>query len=1017
MSCQLNDSQIQSWLDGDSDESPHLADCPECQQRMLSMQKLRSRLVPPPSPLGRDFARRTAQHVLRVSDVIKPNKPAATGWWSRLRDNPLCHVVQRERARRMFRLPGLAAILLLYLVPGGFVFQSGDADASWAYFGMVRIGLTLLVPLFLLSLEWTSLSALVRGRCLEEMLQTGLEPALVSDTLALSGVRSLLPALLMVGLALLPVHPQSLLVWPPLTLVAFSAAGYLSQAHLLGLHWPRWLSFLGASAVAGSLAAPAPWNLVSATVLTGLGLAARRQSVSSLELQQQGRLPAPRRNRGSAWQIWLARRLPDLALLQRELRRRNLLITPSILAGNLGVCLAAYTAFGKNAYSWPLLAGVAGLLAAFSLVQREKDGGAYEVLLHSGLRPQDFWASAVWIAGLQFLPACLAGVTFTFVQFSTVSWVSAAAAALGTLLSLFVSLRAGAVIGATIGVASQNSRQASTRCVQEAAVLSLLSLMLLGLVPPLVGAGSPLSMFLETLGLSLSDAMDGVSILPVMLALHLRARSLAGPSFGFNPWTYSLALLAPVCIWVQIVLANFYPNANSQANSCTGMALLIGLVWAWWAAPLASNPGKQRWMLLSLSYTAALLLGIPVSMWALAYLGSFRAEVLPVGLSQLDNLQLVTVVVTAAWLIYLLGRRLTWKSESGQDLHRRTFWAGGISLAVVGCFAQGMLSLARSPRPHAAEFAAFLARHDTPAERRGSTPLDRILKTAKIYDTWGAEHWRLSERLELYAFAPYETRFQELLGPLLVDPGLQKDRMNALWVLYLQADQALYRHQPELYLELLKKMTVLAVRSETTHPDSTRVVCPRLRSQVFLAARSQAWTPSQLDRLDRLQASLPDGPSQLRAARDQSAANHYMILRKNRWEDFQDFQSSSITRFFMRHQADIFLDSYLAGRMGQTGQSLAQSHLFQVTRWQAEGTAGRQILIECDRLAIDLERWKLEHEGKYPAIWTEARKGIRLAYQPTGDSYYLKVWIARIEGPPAILTSQGPEFRLSSPYY
>ena len=82
MSCQLNDSQIQSWLDGDSDESQHLADCPECQQRMLSMQKLRSRLVPPPSPLGRDFARRTAQHVLRVSDVIKPNKPAATGWWS-----------------------------------------------------------------------------------------------------------------------------------------------------------------------------------------------------------------------------------------------------------------------------------------------------------------------------------------------------------------------------------------------------------------------------------------------------------------------------------------------------------------------------------------------------------------------------------------------------------------------------------------------------------------------------------------------------------------------------------------------------------------------------------------------------------------------------------------------------------------------------------------------------------------------------------------------------------------------
>lgn len=1018
MSCQLNDSQIQSWLDGDSDESEHVSQCSECQQRLLSVQKLRSRLSPPPSPLGRDFARRTAQHVLRVSDVVKPQKPL-TSWWSRLRDNPLLHVVQRERARRMLRMPGLAAILLLYLLPGGFVFQYGDIDARWAYFGMVQVGLTVLIPLFLLSLEWTSLSALVRGRCLEEMLQTGLEPAVVSDTLALSGLRSLLPALLMTGVALLPVHPQTLLVWLPMTALAFSAAGYLSQAHLVGRGWPRWLSFLGAAAVAGSLGAPAPWNFLSATILAGLGYSARRQSVESLELQQQGRLPAPRRQRGSTWQAWLARRLPDLALLQRELRRRNL-FTPAILASNVGVCIAAYTAFGKSAFSWPMLAGVAGLLAAFSLVQREKDGGAYEVLLHSGLRPRDFWTSAVWLAALQCLPACLAGVLFASYQAWSVSWFSAAAFALGTGLSLYVSLHAGAIIGACIGVASQNSRQASTRCVQEAAILGLLSLLMLGLVPPLVGSGSPLSMFLESIGLTLSDALDGISILPVMLALHLRARSLNGSGFGFNPWTFSLALLVPVCLWLQISTSSFFQDATNEANTCTGVALLLGLVWAWWATPLATNPGRNRWILLSLSYATTLLLGIPLSMWSVAILGRFRSESLPVGLGQLDSLPMVALMAAAAWLIYLLGMRFQWKAEASHNLGRRTLWAGGLALALVTCFIQGMLSLARTPRPHAPQFASFLAENLIPPTPRGPSEIRMLLSKAKVGENWGylAGSYHLQKPSSLRDIAPYQGRLQELVGQLLASPthGSPQDRFDAVHILEMQAEQALYDHQPSHFLAILEKMVSLCQQVVTIRPDSSRRLCSRIRLQVFLAVRSQVWTPSQLDRLDQLQAALPDGPRQMRAGRDLAAAQHYLLLLSNQSYYFPTHDNSPITRFFLRQQAEIFLENYLAGRMGTTGVSLAQSHLYQVTLWQMEEAADQTMLIACDRLVIDLERWKLKH-GSYPATWTQTRKGIRLAYQPKADSYYLKAWMPRIERRPIILTSPGPEVRLTAPYY
>ena len=997
MNCQLNDSQIQSWLDGESDESQHLSECPECQQRLLSIQKLRSRMSPPPSPLGRDFARRTAQHVLRVSDVVKPHKPPSGGWLSKLRDNPLTHVVQRERARRFLKLPSLAVILLLYMLPGGYVFQSGEADAIWAYFGMVQIGLTLLLPLFLLSLEWTTLTSLVRGRCLEEMLQTGLEPRLVSDTLALSGLRSLVPALLMIGVALVPVHPQSLLLWLPLTTLAFSAAGYLYQAHLLGFRWPRWLSFLGAGAVAGSLAAPTPWNAVSATVLAGLGYAARRHSIASLTLQQQGRTPAPRRQRGSAWQIWLARRLPDLALLQREMRRRNL-FTLSILAGNAGVCLASYTAFGGGAFGWPLLAGMAGLLAAFSLVQREKDSGSYEVLLHSGLRPADFWASAVWIAGLQTLPACLFGAGCSAYRLWNISPLSAAAAALGTGISLFVSLRAGAVIGASIGVSYQNTRQASTRCIQEAALLCVLSITVLGLVAPLVGEGSPLAATLEMIGLSLADALDGVAILPVMLALHLRARALAGSGFGFNPWTYSLALLVPLCLWLQIVNVQFYRYVDRSANSCTGLAILIGLVWAWWASPLARSGGKRRWALLSLSYALTLLVGLPVTAWSLVLVNNDSSRSIAVSLNDVDSTSTLLLVALVAWLVYLLAQRFSWPTPAAIDLRRRSLWAGGAALAVTTIFALGLGRLASAPRPHQAEFDAFLAKNTYPREARSE--MQRLVTSIS------------GEGSQLKNPVRDEAKFQSLLSGLLADAaqGTCRDRLDAFWVLSPRAVDALNQHQSTRALELLEQMGLLCRQIETVRPGLSWRLCRQIRVRLMVAVRTQVLTASQLDRLDQLQAHLPDGPAEIRASLDQEAARHYERLLYDRYANYD--RQNAVTRFVSQNQAELFLNGYLDGN-----KEMISGIPYPFSSYQEEGiNTERKLLASGNRAVIDIERWKLEH-GKYPAVWTHQPKAAHLAYQPTGDGYYLKIWAARAERSPLVLMLQGSHYNLNGSYY
>lgn len=1016
MSCTLNDSQIQSWLDGDTDESLHLSECPECQQRMLSMQKLRSRLTPPPSPLGRDFARRTAQHIVRVTEATRPHKPSG-GWWNKLRDNPLVHVVQRERSRRLLRLPGLAAILLLYLLPGGFVFQYGEADANWAYFGMVQVGLTLLLPLFLLSLEWTTLSTLVRGRCLEEMLQAGLEPVLVSDTLALCGLRSLLPALFMIGIALLPMHPQSLLVWLPMTAIAFSAAGYLSQAHLLGLRWPRWLSFLGAAAVGGSLAAPGPWNVVSASLLAVLGLAARRQSITSLELQQQGRLPSTVRHaRGGAWQLWLARRLPDLALLQRELRRRNLL-TPSILVGNLGVCVAAYTAFGSGAFSWPLLAGTAGLLAAFSLVQREKDGGAYEVLHHSGIRPADYWASGVWIAGLQFLPAGLAAVVFTFHKLWDFSPFSACAAALGTAISLFVSLRAGAVIGASIAVDAQNPRQASTRCIQEVAILCFCSLLLLGLVAPIFGQGSPLALLLRALGMQITDALDGIAILPVMLALHLRARLLSGRGAGFNPWTYSLAALVPLCLWFQMASSLYYRYNNTEANSCTGLALLVGLIWAWWAAPLAQKPGKARWVFLAASYTVILLLGAPALSWSFSLMGSIQYNYLPIGISEIDWMQTSAIVAACAWLIYLLGKRMAWSAPPALHFGRRSLWSGSLAIGVLAWLTLGIASYATAPRPHSGEFASFLAANSYPID---STPsqMRRLLRQANIY----APAYR---NLNLMLSAPYELRgmkgreqsFEDLLQPLLQDPssGTLRDREGAASALCLQADLALYSRQPQRYLDRFEKLTRLSIQADQRRTGSMVALCRSLRTQLLLALRTQSWSLKELKQLDRLQASLPDGPTQLQAGRDQSAAGHYRDMLSQRSEMYLPLNHDPVANFFMKHQAEAYLNSYLSDRSGLT-TSRSRNFLFWVSRWRDGSAPEREFLRAANRLVIDIESYRQVH-GSYPESWSRHPKGIRLAYQRLGPSYYLKLWMPQADSYPIILSTRGEEWKINRGEY
>lgn len=1014
MSCQLNELEIQSWLDGDTDQTQHLSECTDCQHRMQAVQKLRSRLTPPPSPLGRDFARRTAQHVLRVTDVVKTQKPP-TSWWGRLRDNPLVHIVQRERNRRMLRLPNLAALLLLYLIPAGYCFQYGDVDARWAYFGMLQLGLTVLVPLFLLSLEWVTLSALVRGRCLEEVLQTGLEPVLVSDTLALQGLRSLIPALLVTAVALLPVHPQGLLQWLPMTLLAFSASGYLSQAHLLALKWPRWLTFVGVGAVAGSLGAPAPWNLVSALALGLLGYAARRQSVASLELQQQGRLPARILKRPSGSQQWLARRLPDLALLQRELRRRNLL-TPSILVGNLGILAASYTMFGRNAYFWPFFAAASALLASFSLVNREKEAGAYEVLVHSGLKFPDWWASAAWIAGLQLAPACLAAGVVTFQQQWADGLFSSLAASLGTILCLLASLRAGAVIGASVGLTSVNSRQAVTRCVQEVAIIIGMSLLILGLLPAFLGSGSPLVLFLGRYGMNLDQLLTGLAILPVTLALHFRSRSLNGLKSGFlNPWTTALALGVPLCLWFQVNLTVHY-QSSYRANFCAGLLTLVGLAWGWWAAPLARRPGLKRWAALTASYALLVLPVLPLLHWWVALSSPMQGEQVLDILVELRPWLLLLYIVAVACLVYPLGRRLGWVEQPANGSFRRRSLAAVLILGTLtASVAATFYGMARAPLTQAGRFSSFLSENSPPANLHAGLLKDflKAIQAHSYYEPYSnhflyeasASDLRLGspDRIANPAnLEPKAAEFDRLLRQMEAK-GTLLDRLYAFRILDVQLDQSLSAKNAALVLRRLESMTLLCGQAQRGRLPAARSMTGYLRSRMVVALRSQNWSLAQLQEIERLQGVLVDDEPIRPTYYDQEAVKYYKVICQGSWGI--DHPTDFVTEWYRKKQAELFLDAYLTGKRRASDQTISGLALSDIDQGRNRQMDARAMALVMGQEVVTLERWRLRH-GHYPQSWRSRSSGLRMAYHLGAEGYTLKIWMHRPDGKPLALTSR-----------
>ncbi len=350
-----------------------------------------------------------------------------------------------ERAGRRPASFWLFLALAVYGLPAGILLLLGREASAASFVLWVGLGMLVALPWYHFRVDLAVLVSLRRGRCLEEILGTGLEARRIVDTLACFGLRSLFRIGVPVGLVLLlgtplagslpgtwwaflrdPLHSALLVpVWLALVGIVFSVGSYAAQAMVLFSRGgerpgPATLAvtlalFVPATSLVGAgvgvaLGAEGPtlvpalgWTLAGA--LVWVGFLGRRLSIWGLEhpaaLERWNRNSAPRRNR------WI-RPWNDNPIVAREVTR----LSAAIPLGVLGLLLVrAFPAAIQAQAFWLLTAlpehsrtlafwiGVAGIgwyawLRASSrtsaALAQEREAQTLEPMIQSGLTRRDF---------------------------------------------------------------------------------------------------------------------------------------------------------------------------------------------------------------------------------------------------------------------------------------------------------------------------------------------------------------------------------------------------------------------------------------------------------------------------------------------------------------------------------------------------------------------------------------------------------------------------------------------------
>jgi len=938
MTCSLNEEQIQNLLDGAPEHISHAVECTECQDRLAALQKLRNRLAPPPSPLGKDFARATAARVLEKAGPQRPR--------SQRESNPLQVIVRRERNRRFFRLPSLAAVLLLFSVPG-YLFSFGEVERQMAYFGTVQFGLTVILPLALLALEWSTLSSLVRGRCLEEILSTGLAPRTVTDTLASNGMRSLAPLLLLTSLALLPFAGRSALLWLPIAAITFVGCNYAMQAQMLIANRSPLMGLTALGACLAALLAHAPWNFLALGLLVAISIAGRSQVVAALTDMQQGKTPARNKRPGRRLEMWLSRRLPDLALLQRELRRGGL-FSPGWMVATLGgwaVCWYFSIDLSRDLIA-PLIFGAALAISA-SLLQRERASGTHEVLLHSGLTREDWSRSCAWISGLKLAPFIL------LVAFGAGSLTAGdeiwpgPLRALGLVCLMLVCNWSGAMVG-IVSVWEGSLREASGRAISHCFMAASYYLAALLLFSATLGDQRTLANLLgdrELLGIVFNDLSIGVLSLLMMLALWLRARQVSSTTWNEQPVMPALALVPaiPVVVSVQLLM-----SVKPQAAVWWGsLSLCLSILWSWWAIPLLRHPWthRSRWALLTLSYLATVVAGSYIVAWLLVF--SWNDQLLRVIDSRVHlNLTSLSLAVCLWSLtIAMLGQKMHWKPARPS---RSKAWAWlPLSLTfLTACLGLSWTSYLNRSIPNRARVEGFIQRVPSSVPEDGAySRLPRIV----VGEVPNAKFRQELHQL-LQQKAPADKAVPHLCATLIKSA-------DRFWETG-QWDEAITS------VELLVALEPLLQQFPYIRADDSR----RLATRLLQTGRLDG---QQVGRLEQAMLG-PDGVG-LRRLQNRFAYGSYLEIRQAEGDRTAEGQ------LYLNQQSLLYLSGYLAGTPAY-GSELHQLYL------RRSSPAGSTLWAASVEPSLALEKIRLT-QGAYPETFD--CKGLIRYQKGPGQSYGL----------------------------
>ncbi|NDD29721.1 MAG: hypothetical protein EB084_15795 [Proteobacteria bacterium] len=548
----------------------HLAACDTCRETARTLRAVSVISTEPSAPVPTGFAARTARQVRERAnrswrERLRQATRALTDWIDVGEPNPLSTLLRSRAAQSNVRPASLWAGLavVLFGAPSVTLQAAWSPESGAAFLMAAALAMLIAVPISQALSDVALMVSLRKGRCLDEVVVSGMSAGEIVDIIALHGVRTAfrtcwpMALLLLLGALLFPAVPHTVAevvagfgqptlapayaralavgaaaLWLPAVCAMTACLSYAEQAKtlfkrdgvgtstasivvfvLLALtSVPGWVLlgsvmglFEGTGLMESAGAGEAALGLVAGAVLCAvLGRSLATWGIRNLPLLERWSRNALSRQRNP-----FVRPPSENPITMREMRRQATAVPgglaglfvarllPVLLPGGAVVLLLSLVGSKNHPAEWPgywicgalVIAATTFVRAAHrtstALVQ-EREQGTFDVLLQSGLTPQEFihgWLEVTrWPLYLGLAMTVALGTTIALAAPEVLGWElsSDPSYAYGTLLLSIVAVSlspwAGTWVGLGISSVSLSRREAIGKLALTATQMVLLSL-------------------------------------------------------------------------------------------------------------------------------------------------------------------------------------------------------------------------------------------------------------------------------------------------------------------------------------------------------------------------------------------------------------------------------------------------------------------------------------------------------------------------------------------------------------